>query len=246
MSRLELRELVIGRGAFRRGPLDLTAAAGARIALLGPNGGGKTTLLKTAAGLLRPVTGAVRVDGQDPASASAPTRASLVAYLPPPGEVESALSGRHVAAMGRIAHRPWPADLTQDDHRAAEAALDRFGVAGLAARPFDQLSSGERQLVLLARTLLQAAGLCILDEPSATLDPAHRRAVAGAVRQLADDGAVVLFSTHDPAEAAGSDLCILLGERPVSGAPAEMLTADRLSALYGVDLGACPACGRAH
>jgi iron complex transport system ATP-binding protein len=246
VSRLELQGLVAGRGAFRCGPLSLTALAGARIALLGPNGGGKTTLLKTAAGLLKPVAGSVRIDGQNPATISASDRAGLVAYLPPPGEVESALPARHVAALGRIARRTWPADLTAEDQHAADAALDRFGVGALAGRPFDQLSSGERQLVLLARTTLQEARLCILDEPSATLDPAHRRAVAAALRRLVEDGATVLFSSHDPAEAADADLCILLGEKPVSGPPSELLTPDRLSALYGFDLGVCSACGRAH
>jgi iron complex transport system ATP-binding protein len=184
VTRFELEDVVIGRGAFRRGSLNLAVEAGARVALLGPNGGGKTTLLKTAAGLLKPVTGRVLIDGLDPAAGPAIGRAKLVAYLPPPGEVESPLPARQVAALGRISRRPWPADLTPEDYGAAEAALDRFGVAGLSARPFDQLSSGERQLVLLARTVLQDARLCILDEPSATLDPAHRRAVATAIRGL--------------------------------------------------------------
>lgn len=246
MNRLLLHKLTVGRGGFRRGPLSLAVEAGSRVALLGPNGCGKTTLLKTVAGLLPPVAGVVLVDDEPVRTVSARRRAALAAYLPPPGEVQGALSARHMAALGRIARRPWPADLTADDAQAAEEVLRRFAVEDLADRTFDTLSSGERQLVLLARTAIQGAAVCVLDEPSATLDPAHRRAVARVMAAMAQNGAAILFSTHDPAEARGADLCILLGDTVATGPPGDVLTRDGLGTLYGQEWEVCPTCGRAH
>jgi hypothetical protein len=170
---------------FRRGSLNLAVEAAPAGRPAGPERGPERPRSEDPRRLAEPSDGRVLNSyGLDPAAGPRDRRAKLVAYLPPPGEVGKPASRRQVAALGRISRRPGPADLTPEDYGAAEAALDRFGVAGLSARPFDQLSSGERQLVLLARTVLQDARLCILDEPSATLDPAHRRAVATAIRGL--------------------------------------------------------------
>lgn len=237
MNGLRAEGLIVGRGAFRLGPLDLALPAGQRLAVLGPNGAGKSTLLRTLAGLQPAVGGAL----------SAPRPAAL---LPPPGEVEAAFPVRHMVALGRLGHRGAAAlfqpGLSAADLHAADAALGRLGVADLADRLFDRLSSGQRQLVLIARTVAQGGALVLADEPTATLDPAHAARVAAALDALAAAGAVVVIATHDLALAARQDAVLLLSAPDLTGPPAQVLTPEALDALYGAPLSVCPTCGRPH
>jgi iron complex transport system ATP-binding protein len=233
MSGLKLEGLVAGRGPFRLPPLDLTVAPGEVLALIGPNGAGKTTLLKTLAGLLPPLSGAI-VDMGAPA------------YLPPPGAVSAGFSALHLTALGRAHLRRWSPGLTPEDVDAARRALDRLEVGDLADRPFDRLSSGQQQLVLIARLFVQDAPVCLLDEPLALLDPAHARAVEAAIRALASEGRVVIASTHHLPFAARADRVLALGpDRMEVGAPAEALAPDRIRALFRVEVSGCPCCGQA-
>jgi len=150
------------------------------------------------------------------------------AYLPPPGV------------------RRWSPGLTPEDVDAARRALDRLEVGDLADRPFDRLSSGQQQLVLIARLFVQDAPVCLLDEPLALLDPAHARAVEAAIRALASEGRVVIASTHHLPFAARADRVLALGpDRMEVGAPAEALAPDRIRALFGVEVSGCPCCGQA-
>jgi len=234
MSGLRLGQLVAGRaGGFRMPPLDLDATAGEVIALIGPNGTGKTTLLKTLAGLLPPLAGVI-VDTGAPA------------YLPPPGAVSAGFSAQHLTALGRARLRRWSPGLTPEDLDAARDALDRLDVLDLADRPFDRLSSGQQQLVLIARLFVQDASVCLLDEPLALLDPAHAQAVEAAIRALAAEGRVVIASTHHLPFAARADRVLAVGPDGVEiAAPAEALAPDRIRALFGVKVSGCPCCGQA-
>jgi hypothetical protein len=114
--------------------------------------------------------------------------AGVPAYLPPPGAVSAGFSALHLTALGRARLRRWSPGLTPDDLDAARGALDRLEVGHLADRPFDRLSSGQQQLVLIARLFVQDAPVCLLDEPLALLDPAHAQAVEAAIRVLAAEG----------------------------------------------------------
>ena len=233
MSSLTLHRMVAGRSGFRLPALDQTLAAGQVIALIGPNGAGKTTLLKTLAGLLPPLEGTVSGGG-------------LAAWLPPPGEVGAGFSALHLVSLGRIGKRRWAVGLAPDDLKAAEAALDRLGIGDLSGRPFDQLSSGQRQLVLIARLFVQDAPVCLLDEPLAMLDLAHAQAVETAIRDLADEGRTVIVSTHHLPLAARADQVLALGPDWVeTGPPDRMLTPSCLTALFGIAHAVCPCCGQA-
>ncbi len=234
MSGMRLEGLVAGRGkGFRLPPLDLTVEAGEVLALIGPNGTGKTTLLKTLAGLLPPLAGAI-VDTGAPA------------YLPPPGAVVAGFSALHLTALGRAPLRRWSPGLTPEDLDAARRALDRLEVGHLADRPFDRLSSGQQQLVLIARLFVQDAPVCLLDEPLALLDPAHARAVEAAIRTLAAEDRVVIASTHHLPFAARADRVLAIGPDGIEvGPPAGALGPDRIHALFGVEVSGCPCCGQA-
>ena len=233
MSGLLVEGLVAGRGrGFRLSPLDLSVASGEVVALIGPNGAGKTTLLKTLAGLLPPLAGSVA----RPATA----------YLPPPGAVSAGFSALHLAALGRAHLRRWSPGLAPGDLEAARAALDRLEIGPLADRPFDRLSSGQQQLVLIARLFVQDAPLCLLDEPLALLDPSHAQAVEAAIRALAAEGRVVVASTHHLPFAARADRVLAIGpDWMEAAAPARALAPDRVRALFGVEVSGCPCCGQA-
>jgi ABC-type cobalamin/Fe3+-siderophores transport system ATPase subunit len=236
MTRLDLDQLSAGRDGFRLGPLDLQARGGEIIAVIGPNGAGKTTLLKTLAGLIRPLSGAMAIE----ADALCPA-----AYLPPPGAVVAGFSALHLTALGRAARRGWSPGLAPADIEAARSALTRLNVIDLADRPFDHLSSGQQQLVLVARLMVQEATVCLLDEPLAMLDPAHAVAVETAVRALAGEGRLVIASTHGLAFAARANRVIALGpDGPVILPPGEALSPARMALLFGVGVSVCPCCGQ--
>ncbi|MBU1385623.1 MAG: ATP-binding cassette domain-containing protein [Alphaproteobacteria bacterium] len=233
MSALVLQSLVAGRAGFRLPALDLTARSGEVVALIGPNGAGKTTLMKTLAGLIPPVSG--RLD-----------RPGAAAYLPPPGAVSAGFSALHLTALGRAGRRRWSPGLAAEDIEAARAALTRLDIADLADRPFDRLSSGQQQLVLIARLFVQDAPVCLLDEPLALLDPAHAQAVETAVRTLAREGRIVLASSHHLPFAARADRVLAIGPDQIeAAAPAQALAPDRVRALFGVEVSGCPCCGQA-
>jgi iron complex transport system ATP-binding protein len=220
---------VVGRG------LDVTVAQGEVLALLGPNGGGKTTLLKTLLGLLRPLAGEAVIDGQSLASYSIRDRARRIAYVPQLHTPTFAFTVEAVVLMGRTAHGNLFSQPSAHDREVAERSLVRFGIAHLAERPYTMISGGERQLVLLARALAQEPQFIVLDEPTASLDFGNQGKVLREMRALAASGHGVLFTTHDPNHALrAADRAYLLrdGERIAEGKVANVLTKAQLEALY--------------
>jgi iron complex transport system ATP-binding protein len=223
------RDHLVGRD------LDVTLPEGEVLALLGPNGGGKTTLLKTLLGILPPRAGEVRYDGRSLAATSIRDRARLLAYVPQSHVATFAFPAETVVLMGRTAHGNLFSRPSAKDRAIARAAMERFGIVPLAERPSTMISGGERQLVLLARALAQEPRFVVLDEPTASLDFGNQGKVMREIRVLASLGHGVLFTTHDPNQALRfADRALLLrqGARIAEGQVQTVLTGANLEALY--------------
>lgn len=223
------RDRVVGRG------LDAELREGEVLALLGPNGGGKTTLLKTLLGLLPPQAGEIRLGGKPLSQIPVRERARVVAYVPQVHAGTFAFTVETVVLMGRTAHGSLFSRPSPHDRDVAAQAIGRFGIAALSQRPYTEISGGERQLALLARALAQEPRFIVLDEPTASLDFGNQGKVMHEIRALAASGLGVLFTTHDPNHALrAADRAFLLrgGEKLAEGPVGEVLTQANLENLY--------------
>ena len=235
--RLQGHDLTIGYPDHVVGSgLNVTLETGEVLALLGPNGGGKTTLLKTLLGLIDAKAGEVYLDGKPLDEFSIQERARIIAYVPQVHTGTFAFTVETVVLMGRTAHGSLFSRPSAHDHEVAAGALERFGIGRLSQRPYTQISGGERQLVLLARALAQEPQFIVLDEPTASLDFGNQGKVMSEIRALAASGHGVLFTTHDPNHARrAADRAFLLrdGTQLAEGPVREVLNKAQLEALYG-------------
>src|SRR5580692_7303359 len=224
------RDRVVGRH------LDISLVPGEVLALLGPNGGGKTTLLKTLLGLLPPLSGEVRLGERALSDFSNSERAQLLAYVPQSHVATFAFTVEAIVLMGRTAHNSLLSAPAAADRAIVAQSLERLGIAHLRDRPYTMISGGERQLVLLARALAQEPRYIILDEPTASLDFGNQGKVMREMRALAASGHGVLFTTHDPNHALrAADRAFLIrdGRRIAEGSVRDTLTRAQLENLYG-------------
>ncbi len=182
--------------------LDLDLEPGQFLAIIGPNGTGKTTLLRTLGGLLAPLAGRVDLDGEDLAVLRPRQRARKVAVLPQVDRVEGSLTVREMVELGRTPHLGLWGHLGIADRAAVDAALEACQLAGLARRRLDRVSGGERQRARIALTLAQEAPLLLLDEPVNHLDLKRRYEFFELIGQLRRErGLAVIVVLHDLAEA---------------------------------------------
>jgi iron complex transport system ATP-binding protein len=227
--------------------IDLRVRAGERVCLVGPNGAGKTSLLRCLTGVVRPTGGLVRLDGVPVAESGRSTLARLVAVVPAQVELPFSMRVEDVVALGRIPHENPLTGPGPDDRAAIEDALARAGIEHLRGRDARELSMGERQLVLIGLALAQGGKLIILDEPTVHLDLRHQVAVLSLLTDLAErDGITVIAVLHDLAMAARFfERMVLLDDGAVvaDGPPAEVLTPERISGVYGVHPRFVPALG---
>lgn len=238
--RLEAHDLAFGYPEHPVGRnVSLSVQPGEVLCLLGPNGCGKTTLFKTLLGLLPAQGGHVELGGD--ALATLPRReiARRIAYVPQAQSGVFPYTALDLVLMGRTAHRGMFAGPKREDRSIARHALVDLGIGGLAERDVTCLSGGQRQLVIVARAIAQAAPLIVMDEPTASLDFGNQVVVLTEIKRLAELGAGIVLSTHDPDHAFAVAHRVALmrdGAIVASGVPSEVLTADRLEAVYGVQV----------
>ena len=217
--------------------LSLAARPGQVLGLIGPNGVGKTTLLRVLARLLRPRQGIVLLADQDLWRLT-PGRVARSLSLTPQSNPNWPLTVEQVVALGRAPHRGWLLPLSTRDREAIERALERTGLLGLRGRLVTELSGGEQKRVVLARALSQEPGVLLLDEPTAHLDLKYQVRILELVQLLAHhDGLTVVVTMHDLNQAAlyADRLALLVGQRLVAtGDPETVLTATNLTEAYGV------------
>jgi manganese/iron transport system ATP-binding protein/manganese/zinc/iron transport system ATP- binding protein len=206
--------------------VSFAAASGETVCVLGPNGGGKTTLFRALVGQLEPLAGRVEVSGR-PAYVAQTDRTRL----------DFPVTALDVALMGALAHGRWWLPPRRADRAAARAALDRVGLTAEADTLFGELSGGQRQRALLARALVQDAPVLLLDEPLAGVDPASAQLIDAVFAQLSAEGRTLLVSSHDVEGARGFDLVLCLNRRQVAfGPPAVALDRATIEATYGREL----------
>jgi iron complex transport system ATP-binding protein len=214
------------------------------LALIGPNGSGKTTLLRIMSRVLQPQRGRVLLEGHPISRLSARALAKKIAVISSEQSFEFPFSVRDVAAMGRFPHLNRMQRMTALDWEIVEGALKMTCTEALESRPISQLSSGERQRVLVARAIAQEPSVLLLDEPNAHLDISHQIAIFNLLRSLKSDlGVTIVVVLHDLIAAAAFCESVLLlhqGRIVKAGRPEEVITAELIRKTYGADVHVFP------
>lgn len=217
--------------------LSFAVFSGEFFVVIGPNGSGKTTLLKALARLVSPWRGETTLFGKPLAAYGRRELARLVAVVPQQVSLDFPFTVAETVLMGRSPHLGLLEAEKAADYEQAEAAMRFTDVLHLASRRLDQLSGGERQRVIIARAICQQPRLLLLDEPTASLDPAHQVQIMDLLERLrAENGVTVVMASHDLNLAAiyGTTLLLLKDGTAVQvGPPREVLTASLLSSVYG-------------
>ncbi|MCA9320672.1 MAG: ABC transporter ATP-binding protein [Planctomycetes bacterium] len=231
--------------AVRRSGRDILSvaewqiAAGELCALVGPNGSGKTTMLRSLAGVLKPTRGEVLHEGRAVRGLSRRAFSRRVGYLPQDAVVDFEISVRDAVSLGRYAHRGALGALRQDDWAKIDAAMLRLDVQDLADRLIPTLSGGERQRVFLARALAQESDLLLLDEPTTALDVGHQLELMEILRGLHEEGRTLVVAMHDLHLVWHNfTRAVLLDDGRVcgDGPPRELLTSAAATDAFGVTI----------
>ncbi len=207
------------------------------VSIMGPNGVGKSTLIHCINKILTPTGGTVTIEGNDVTEITLKEMAKIVGYVPYSSNDTFPLTVVDTVLMGRHPYSKW--NTLDNDLDIVYAALDRLGITDLAMRPFNELSAGQHQKVMLARGLVQEPKILLLDEPTSNLDVRHQIDVVKMLRDLAHEKSIlVIMISHDINIAAKySDEVIMLNAGTIYavGTPNDVITPENLRVVYGVE-----------
>ena len=238
--RIEVRNLSFSYGAHRvLNNISFSVEEGELLAILGPNGVGKSTLFRCMLGLLDNYNGKTFIDGKNIRDYTANELAQHIAYIPQSHYPSFNFSVFDMVLLGTTSQVYKFSTPGKKQKDLAMNALETLGIADLADRGYTNISGGERQLVLIARAIAQEAKILFMDEPTANLDYGHQLRAMKQVRALADSGYTILETTHSPDHAflyADRILSIHNGTKLAHGTPKETITTELISKLYNVDV----------
>jgi len=224
----------IGRKTILDG-VSFKAEPGQMLGLLGPNGSGKTSLLRLLAGLKQPHSGSVTLDGQNIRSIGRRVMAQRVAFVEQHATTNSNLKVIDVVKLGRFPHRSMFSGLSEVDDDAVAQALDRAGMVDKRNDRWQSLSGGEKQRAHIARALAQSPKELILDEPTNHLDIQHQISLMRLVSNLPMTSIIALHDLNHAAMFCDRLIVMQKGRIVASGAPEEILTQDLLRDVFSVD-----------
>lgn len=231
MTAITTNRLTVGyRGHRVVEDINLSLPCGRLVCLLGPNGTGKSTLLRTLCGFQPPIAGTVTISGNDITTMSAAEVARLVSVVLTDRPLTPSLTAAEMVGMGRAPYTGFWGRLSDDDRRLVSEVMQTVGIAPLATRRMGRLSDGERQKVMIAKALAQHTPVIVLDEPTAFLDYPSKVAVMKTLARLAhDEGKTILMSTHD------LELAAQLGDElmEIENKHIRKITADEVSRIIG-------------
>ena len=210
--------------------LNLTVSDGEMVSLLGRNGAGKTTLMRLIPGFLKAPEQSILIDGKPVLQMSLRERASYMAYIPQITRSVFPYSVRTSILMGCSNRLSLLQNPGAKEEQRVEEVIDLLNIRGIADRNMETISGGERQLVLIARALMQDARLLILDEPTSFLDYGNQLLVLERVQELAGQGYSCIYSTHNP------DLALAQSTRSVVMKDGVIVFDDKPASLFGTDV----------
>lgn len=209
------------------------------LCVLGPNGVGKSTLFKCMLGLLKGYSGDIFLGNENIKSISRREMAKKIAYIPQSNFPTFNFSVLNTVLMGTTAQLGVASSPKIEQENLVMDTLEKLGIKHLADRGYGEISGGERQLVLIARAMVQSAKVIVMDEPTANLDYGNQIKVMRYVKQLSDDGYTIILSTHNPEHAflyANKIMVVYKGEVIKFGSPESELDKNTLEKIYGVGI----------
>lgn len=215
--------------------LSLKARHGELVALIGRNGTGKSTLLRTLTGLIPPLGGRIILDGNALNSISLSHLPRIVSFVSTEPVAMHNIKVRDVISLGRFPYTNWIGTLSQADEKAVQSAMEATGLKGLEGRSIDGISDGERQRTLIARSLAQDTGLLVMDEPTAFLDLPSRYGIVSLLRKLTrEKDKCVIYSTHDLDTAINEAdrIWLMTGDGVIEGAPEDLMLTGQLARAF--------------